>query len=96
MCCDKSQVTGADRMLQQEREICEKIEANDPEFKLRLYEDRVAVKVFEPETETTSGIIMPDVAQKVQYCGEVVAVGAGQLMSRTPVWTYNTAARHTR
>jgi chaperonin GroES len=46
----------------------------------RPLHDQVVVKRLEAETQTASGIIIPDNAQEKPHQGEVVAVGAGKTL----------------
>jgi chaperonin GroES len=46
-------------------------------MKLRPLQDRVAIRLVEPEAKTSGGIIIPDTAQEKPMEGEVVAVGPG-------------------
>lgn len=46
-------------------------------MKLRPLQDRVLIRVVEPEAKTSGGVIIPDTAQEKPMEGEVVAVGAG-------------------
>jgi chaperonin GroES len=45
--------------------------------KLRPLQDRVLIRLVEPEAKTSGGIIVPDTAQEKPTEGEVVAVGSG-------------------
>lgn len=47
-------------------------------MKFRPLHDRVLVKRVEPETTTTSGLILPDTTKEKPTEGEVVAVGNGK------------------
>jgi chaperonin GroES len=47
--------------------------------------DQVVVKRLEAETQTASGIIIPDNAQEKPHQGEVIAVGAGKTMDNGQV-----------
>jgi len=40
--------------------------------------DRVLVKPIEQESETTSGILLPETAKEKPQEGEIIAVGAGK------------------
>ena len=46
-------------------------------MKLRPLQDRVLVRRVEPETKTSGGIFIPDLAQEKPVEGEVIAVGPG-------------------
>jgi chaperonin GroES len=46
-------------------------------MKLRPLQDRVLIRRVEPETKTSGGIFIPDMAQEKPVAGEVVAVGPG-------------------
>jgi len=46
-------------------------------MKLRPLQDRVLVRRVEPETKTSGGIFIPDMAQEKPVEGEVIAVGPG-------------------
>ena len=46
----------------------------------RPLHDQVVVKRLEAETQTASGIIIPDNAQEKPHQGEVVAVGPGKTL----------------
>ena len=46
-------------------------------MKLRPLQDRVLIRLVEPEAKTSGGIIVPDTAQEKPTEGEVVAVGSG-------------------
>lgn len=41
--------------------------------------DRVLVRRKEPETQTQSGLFLPEAAQKKSHLAEVVAVGQGRI-----------------
>ncbi|MDR1861494.1 MAG: co-chaperone GroES [Candidatus Ancillula sp.] len=45
---------------------------------IKPLEDRVVIKVSEPETKTASGLVLPDGAQDKPHEGEVLAVGPGK------------------
>lgn len=45
---------------------------------IKPLEDRVVVRISEPETKTASGLVLPDTAQDKPQEGEVVAVGPGK------------------
>lgn len=47
-------------------------------MKLKPLDDRVVVELFEEETKTTSGIIIPDSAKEKPRIGKVVAVGTDE------------------
>ena len=51
----------------------------------RPLHDQVVVKRQEAETQTASGIIIPDNAQDKPHQGEVVAVGPGKTMDNGQV-----------
>jgi chaperonin GroES len=44
---------------------------------LRPLQDRVLIRRVDPETKTSGGIFIPDLAQEKPTEGEVVSVGAG-------------------
>jgi len=46
-------------------------------MKLRPLQDRVLIRLVDPETKTAGGIFIPDTAQEKPMEGEVVAVGSG-------------------
>ena len=46
-------------------------------MKLRPLQDRVLVRRVEPETKTSGGIFIPDMAQEKPVEGEVIATGPG-------------------
>lgn len=46
-------------------------------MKIKPLADRVLVKNTKPETKTSSGIIIPEVAQEKTQTAEVIAVGPG-------------------
>ena len=46
---------------------------------LRPLYDRVLVKRKDPETQTASGLFLPEAAQKKSHLAEVVAVGQGRV-----------------
>ena len=46
-------------------------------MKLNPMHDRVAIRLVEPETTTSSGIVIPDNAKEKPSTGDVVAVGSG-------------------
>jgi chaperonin GroES len=46
-------------------------------MKLRPLQDRVLIRRVEPETKTSGGIFIPDMAQEKPVEGEVIAVGPG-------------------
>jgi chaperonin GroES len=46
-------------------------------MKLRPLQDRVLIRLVEPETKSAGGILIPDTAQEKPMEGEVVAVGPG-------------------
>ena len=45
---------------------------------LQPLEDRIVVRPSEPETQTASGIYLPDTAKEKPQQGEVLAVGPGR------------------
>jgi chaperonin GroES len=45
---------------------------------IELMGDCVMVRRFDPETESGGGIMLPEIAQKVEPRGKVVAVGPGR------------------
>ena len=49
-------------------------------MKLNPMHDRVAVRLVEPETTTSSGIVIPDNAKEKPSTGNVVAVGSGRVL----------------
>ncbi len=46
---------------------------------LKPLEDRIVVKPNEAETQTASGLVIPDTAKEKPQMGEVLAVGPGAL-----------------
>ena len=46
-------------------------------MKINPLNDRVAVRLIEPETTTPGGIVIPDNAKEKPNTGEIVAVGSG-------------------
>ena len=46
-------------------------------MKFRPLQDRVLIRRVEPETKTSGGIFIPDMAQEKPVEGEVIAVGPG-------------------
>ncbi len=46
-------------------------------MKLRPLQDRVLIRLVEPEAKTSGGIIIPDAAQEKPMEGEVIAAGPG-------------------
>ena len=46
-------------------------------MKLRPLQDRVLIRLVDPETKTAGGIFIPDTAQEKPMEGKVVAVGPG-------------------
>jgi chaperonin GroES len=46
-------------------------------MKLRPLQDRVLIRRVEPETKTSGGIFIPDMAQEKPVEAEVIAVGPG-------------------
>ena len=49
-------------------------------MKLIPFGDRIVVKKDESEEKTPGGIVLPDVAKKRPWRGEVLAVGEGKLL----------------
>jgi chaperonin GroES len=47
-------------------------------MKLKPLEDRIVVKPNEAETQTASGLVIPDTAKEKPQQGEVLAVGPGK------------------
>jgi len=47
-------------------------------MKLQPLEDRIVVRVHEPEETTVSGLVIPDTAKEKPQQGEVLAVGPGR------------------
>ncbi len=47
---------------------------------VRPLEDRVLIKPSDPETQTASGIFLPESAKEKPIQGKVVAVGPGKLL----------------
>jgi chaperonin GroES len=47
-------------------------------MKLQPLEDRIVVRASEPETTTSSGLVIPDTAKEKPQQGEVLAVGPGR------------------
>lgn len=50
---------------------------------LQPLEDRIVVKVSEAETQTASGLVIPDTAKEKPQQGEVIAVGPGRRSEQT-------------
>lgn len=50
-------------------------------MKIRPLQDRILIKRLESESQTASGIIIPDNAKEKPQEGEVVAVGNGKVMT---------------
>jgi chaperonin GroES len=48
-------------------------------MKLQPLEDRIVVRPSEAETQTASGLVIPDTAKEKPQQGTVVAVGAGRI-----------------
>jgi len=48
-------------------------------MQLNPLNDRVAVRLVEPETTTPGGIVIPDNAKEKPNTGEIVAVGSGRI-----------------
>jgi len=46
---------------------------------LKPLDDRIVVKPNEAETQTASGLVIPDTAKEKPQMGEIVAVGPGAL-----------------
>src|SRR5688572_23944036 len=46
--------------------------------KLQPLEDRIVIEASEPETQTASGLVIPDTAKEKPQQGTVVAVGPGR------------------
>ena len=46
-------------------------------MKLRPLQDRVLIRLVEPTTKSSGGILIPDTAQEKPMEGEVIAVGDG-------------------
>ena len=46
-------------------------------MKLRPLQDQVLIRRVEPETKSSGGIFIPDMAQKKAMAGDVLAVGPG-------------------
>lgn len=49
-------------------------------MQVRPLHDQVVIKRLEAETQTASGIIIPDNAQEKPFQGEVIAVGPGKML----------------
>ena len=47
---------------------------------LKPLDDRIVVRPNEPETQTASGLVIPDTAKEKPVQGEVIAVGTGKIM----------------
>ena len=45
---------------------------------LKPLDDRIVVRPAEPETQTASGLVIPDTAKEKPQQGEVLAVGPGR------------------
>jgi chaperonin GroES len=45
---------------------------------LKPLDDRIVVRPAEPETQTASGLVIPDTAKEKPQQGEVLAVGPGK------------------
>jgi chaperonin GroES len=54
-------------------------------MQVRPLHDQVVIKRLEAETQTASGIIIPDNAQEKPYQGEVIAVGPGKSLDNGQV-----------
>jgi chaperonin GroES len=52
---------------------------------LKPLEDKIVIKVSEPENKTASGLVLPDAAQDKPQEGEVLAVGPGKFENGTRV-----------
>lgn len=50
---------------------------------LQPLEDRIVVKTSEAETQTASGLVIPDTAKEKPQQGEVLAVGPGRRSEQT-------------
>ena len=50
---------------------------------LQPLEDRIVVKASEAETQTASGLVIPDTAKEKPQQGEVIAVGPGRRSEQT-------------
>lgn len=50
-------------------------------MKFRPLQDRIVIKPLTAETQTSSGIIIPDSAQEKPVEGEVIAVGNGRTLN---------------
>ena len=48
-------------------------------MKVKPLHDRVIVQLIEPETRTSSGIVIPDSAQEKPMSGRVLSVGPGRV-----------------
>ena len=48
---------------------------------LKPLDDRIVVRPAEPETQTASGLVIPDTAKEKPQQGEVLAVGPGKLIA---------------
>ena len=47
---------------------------------LKPLDDRLVVRPNEPETQTASGLVIPDTAKEKPQQGEVLAVGPGKTL----------------
>ena len=50
---------------------------------LKPLDDRIVVRPAEPETQTASGLVIPDTAKEKPQQGEVLAVGPGKRSDST-------------
>ena len=50
---------------------------------LKPLDDRIVVRPAEPETQTASGLVIPDTAKEKPQQGEVIAVGPGRRSDTT-------------
>lgn len=53
--------------------------------KIRLVDDRVAVKLDDPIDKTDGGIVLPDRAQSDSTSGTVIATGEGKISNGTRI-----------
>ena len=54
---------------------------------LKPLDDRIVVRPNEPETQTASGLVIPDTAKEKPVQGEVIAVGTGEQTAAGPVYS---------
>ncbi len=63
-------------------------------MQFRPLHDRVVIRRFEEERETSGGIIIPDTAKEKPMQGEVVAVGPGARNDKGDITPLDVAAGH--